>query len=106
MASTDHKGFVLAFPFSLVCPVMKWSIHVPLNQIQFLVRKIVLRFNNVNGRNCEALPLRLRDHAVDTHEVRGVGLFEAPIHIVEFRWPSLGWHRLSLSVLIDTLSSR
>ena len=38
--------------------------------------------------------------------LRGVGLIKAPIHIVEFRRPSLGWHGLSLSVLIDTLSSR
>ena len=47
------------------------------------------------GENRKALPPGLRYDAVDTHEVRGVGLFKAPIHIVEFRWPSLGWHGLS-----------
>ena len=58
------------------------------------------------GGNRKALPPWLRYDAVDTHEVRGVGLIKAPIHIVELRWLSLGWHGLSLSVLIDTLSSR
>ena len=42
---------------------------------------------------------------VDTHEVRGIGLFQDAIHIVEFWWPSLGWHGLSFTVLIDAVSS-
>ena len=30
-------GFVLAVPFSLSYPVMKGSVHIPLNQIQLLI---------------------------------------------------------------------
>ena len=85
---------------------MKGLIHIPLNQVQLLSSEEVLRFSDVNRGNRKALPPGLRYDAVDTHEVRGVGLLKAPIHIVEFPSPSLGWHGLSLSVLIDTLSSR
>ena len=99
-------GFVLALALTLASPVVKGLIHIPLNQIQLLFSEGVLRFSDVNRGNRKALPPGLRYDAVDTHEVCGVGLFKAPIHIVEFRWPSLGWHGLSLSVLIDTLSSR
>ena len=99
-------GFVLAFALTLVSPVLKGLIHIPLNQIELLFSEGVFRFSDVNGGNRKALPPWLRYDAVDTHKVRGVGLIKAPIHIVEFRWPSLGWHGLSLSVLIDTLSSR
>ena len=99
-------GFVLALALTLAFPVVKGLTHIPLNRIQLLFSEGVLRFSDVNRGNLEALPPWLRYHAVDTHEVRGVRLIKAPIHIVEFRWPSLGWHGLSLSVLIDTLSSR
>ena len=85
---------------------MKGLIHILLNQIQVLFCEEVFRYSDVNRGNRKALPPWLRYDAVDTHEVRGVGLIKAPIHIVEFHWPSLGWHGLSLSVLIDTLSSR
>ena len=78
----------------------------PLDQIQLLFSEGVFRFSDVNGENRKALPPWLCYDAVDTHEIRGIGLIKAPIHIVEFLWPSLGWHGLSLSVLIDTLSSR
>ena len=99
-------GFILAFPLSLAYPVMKGLMHVPLDQIQLLIREEVLRFANIYGGNRETLPSRLRNHAVDTHEVRGIGLFQARIHIVEFSWQPLWLHRLSLSIRIDTLSSR
>ena len=99
-------GFVLALALTLASPVVKGLIHIPLSQIQLLFSEGVLRFSDVNRGNRKALPPWLRYDAVYTHEVRGVGLFKAPIHIVEFRWTSLGWHGLSLSVLIDTLSSR
>ena len=99
-------GFVLALALTLVSPVVKGLIHTPLNQVQLLFSEDVLLFSDVNRGNRKALPPGLRYDAVDTHEVRGVGLFAAPIHIVEFCWPSLGWHGLSLSVLIDALSSR
>ena len=99
-------GCVLAFALTLVSLVVKGLIHIPLNRIQLLFSEGVFRFSDVNGGNRKAFPPWLRYDAVDTHEVRGVGLIIAPIHIVEFRWPSLGWHGLSLSVLIDTLSSR
>ena len=99
-------GFVLALALTLVSPVVKGLIDIPLNQIQLLFSEGVLRFSDVNRGNTKALPPWLRYDAVDTHEVRSVGLFKAPIHIVEFCSPSLGWHWLSLSVLIDTLSSR
>ena len=87
---------------------MKGLIHIPLNQIPLLFSEGVfgVRFFDVNRGNRKALPPRFCYDTVDTHEVRGVGLIKAPIHIVEFCWPSLGWHGLSLSVLIDTLSSR
>ena len=97
---------VLALAFTLASLVVKGLIHLPLNQIQLLFCEGVFRFSDDNGGNRKALPLWLRYDAVDTHEVCGVGLIKAPIHIVEFRWPSLGGHGLSLSVLIDTLSSR
>ena len=90
-------GFVLALPLLLDYPVMKGSIHVPVNQILLLVREEVLRFANVNGGNREALPPRVRNHAVDTHEVRGVSLFQAFINVREFPWPSLGWMGCSLA---------
>ena len=99
-------GFVLALLLSLGYAVVKGSIHNPLNKIQFLIRQKVHRFTNVNEGNHKAMPPRLRNHAVDSHEIHGVGLFQAPIQTVEFRWPSLRWHGLYLSVLIDTLSSR
>ena len=99
-------GFVLALALTLVSPVVKGLIHIPLNQIPLFFSEGVLRFSDVNRGDRKALLPWLRYDAVDTHEVRGVGLFKAPIHIVEFRGPSLGWHGLSLSVLIDTLSSR
>ena len=99
-------GFLLAFPLTPASPVVEELIHIPLNQVQLLFSEEVLRFSDVDEGNCKALPPRLAYDAVDTHEVRGVGLFKASIHIVEFPWPSLGWHGLSLSVLIDTLSSR
>ena len=70
-------------------------IHIPLNQVQLLFSEEVLWFSDVNRGNRKALPPGLCYDVVDTHEVRGVGLFKAPIHIVEFRWPSLGWHGLS-----------
>ena len=99
-------GFILAFCLSLTYAVLKGSIHMPLNQIQLLIRQKALRFANVNAGNREALPPGLRYHAIDRHEVRGLGLFQAPIHIVKCCRPSLGWQRLSLRALIDTLSSR
>ena len=99
-------GFVLALALTLVSPVVKGLIHIPLNQIQLLFREGVFRFSDVNRGNRKALPPWLCYDAVDSDEVRGVGLIKAPIHIVEFRWPSLGWHGLSLSFLIDTLCSR
>ena len=68
-------GFVVAFYLLLPYPVMEGSIHVPLNQIQLLFRKKLLGFADVNGGNRKALPPRLRYQAVDTHEVRGRGLF-------------------------------
>ena len=83
-------GFVLAFPLSLGYPVMKGSIHVPLNQIQLSIREQVLSFANVNGGDRKALPPRLGNYAVDTHNVRGIGLFQGPMYIVVCRWPSLG----------------
>ena len=101
-----RPGFVLAFSLSLAYPVVKGSIHIPLNQILLHIRERVLRFSVVNGENREAVPPGLRYHSVDKYEVRGVGLFQAPIHTVELRWPSLRWHGLSLSVVIDTLPSR
>ena len=88
-------GFVLALALRLAAPVVKGLIHIPLNQIQLLFSEGVLRFSDVNRGNRKALPPWLRYDAVDTHEVRGVGLFKAPIHIMEFRWPSLGWQGLS-----------
>ena len=106
MASTSLQALSWPLYFELGYPVMKGSIHVPLNQIQLLIREEVLRFPNVNGGNREALPPRLRNDAVDTHKVRGVALLQAIIHIVEFCWPSLGWNGLSLGVLIDTLPRR
>ena len=99
-------GFVLALALTLASPVVKGLIHITLNQIKLFFSEGVPRFSDVNRGNRKALPLLLRYDTVDTHEVRGVGLFKAPIHIVEFRWPSLGWHGLPLRVLIDTLSSR
>ena len=48
---------------------------------------------------------RLCNGAVDSDEVHSVGLFQAPLHIVDFNGPSLEWHGPSLSVLIGTLSS-
>ena len=98
-------GFVLALPLTQASPVVKGLIHIPLSQVQLLFSEEVLRFSDVNRGNRKALPPWLHYDAVDTHEVRGVGLLKAPIHIVEFCWPSLGWHGLSLSVLIDTLPS-
>ena len=95
-----------ALALTLATPVVKGLIHIPLNQIQLLFCEGVLRFSDVNRGNRKALPPWLCYDAVDTHEIRGVGLIKAPIHIVEIRRPSLGWHGLSLSVLIDTLSSR
>ena len=99
-------GFVLALALTLVSPVVKGLIHIPLNQIQLLLSEGVFRFSDVNREKRKTLSPWLCYDAVDTDEVRGVGPIKAPIHIVEFRWPSLGWHGLSLSVLIDTLSSR
>ena len=99
-------GFVLPFALTLAYPFMKGSIHIPLNQIQLLVSEKVLRFADVNGGNRKTLAPRLSNDAVDAHKICGIGLFEAPIHIVEICWPSLGWHGLSLSVLMDAFSSR
>ena len=99
-------GSVLALALTLATPVVKGLIHIPLNQIQLLFCEGVFRFSDVSRGNRKALSPWLCYDAVDTDEVRGVGLIKAPIHIVEFRWSSLGWHGLSLSVLIDTLSSR
>ena len=106
MESTSHQALSWPLPSCWFFPVVKGLIHIPLNQIQLLFCEGVLRFSDVNRGNRKALPPWLCYDAVDTDEVRGVGLIKAPIHIVEFRWPSLGWHGLSLSVLIDTLSSR
>ena len=106
MASTFNQALSWPFHPHWLTQSIKGSIHIPLNKIQLVIRGEVLCFRNVNGGNCEALPPRSRNHAVDTHEVRGSGLFRAPINIVEFCWPSLGWHRLSLSVPIDTLFGR
>ena len=99
-------GFVLALVLTLVSRVVEGLIHIPLNQIQLPFSEEVLQFSDVHRGNREALSPWLSYDAVDTHEVRGVGLFKGPIHLVEFCWPSLGWHGLSLSVLINTLSSR
>ena len=41
-------GFVLAFPLSVGYPVVKGSIHIPLNQIELLIGEEVLRFTDVN----------------------------------------------------------
>ena len=60
----------------------------------------------IHQSNREALPSKVRNHVVDRHEVRAIGLYQAPIHILEFRRPSPAGHGLSPSVLTDTLSSR
>ena len=99
-------GSVLALALTLASSVVAGLIHITLNQIKLLLSEGVFRFPDVNRSHRKALPPGLCYDAVDTHEVCGVGLIKAPIHLVEFRWPSLGWHGLSLSVLIDTLSSR
>ena len=57
--------FVLAFSVSVGYPVMKGLIHIPLNQVQPLITEGVLRFGNVNGGDCEALPPGLCYHADD-----------------------------------------
>ena len=105
MPSNAHNALSCSFP-SLAFPVVKGSIQIPLHQIQLRIREKVLRFADDNGGHHEALLLGLRYHANDTHEVRGVSPSQAPINIVEFRLPSLRRYGLSLSVLIDTLSSR
>ena len=78
-------GFVLALALTLVSPVVKGLIHIPLNQVQLLFSEGVLRFTDVNRGNRKALPPWLRYDAVDTHEVRGFGPFKAPIHISGIR---------------------
>ena len=80
MESTSHQALSWPLP-----SVVKGLIHIPLSQIQLLFRKGVFRFSDVNRGNREALPPWLRYDAVDTHEVCGVGLIKASIHIVEFR---------------------
>ena len=100
------SGFVLALALTLASPVVKGLIHILLNQVQLVFSEGVLLFSDVNRRKRKALPPGLRYDAVDTREVDGVGLLKAPIDIVEFRWPSLGWHGLSPSVQIDALSSQ
>ena len=71
-------GFVLALALTLVPPVVKGLIHIPLNQIGLLFSEEVLRFSDVNRGNRKALSPWLRYDAVDTQEVRGVGLFKTP----------------------------
>ena len=41
-------SFVLALALTLVSPVVKGLIHIPLNQIQLLFSEGVLRFSDVN----------------------------------------------------------
>ena len=74
-------GFVLPFALSLAYPVMK---DIPMNQMQLLVSEKVLRFADVNGGNRKTLAPRLSNDAVDAHKICGIGLFQAPIDIVEF----------------------
>ena len=54
------KGFAVASSLALVYSVMKWSIHIPLNQIMLLIQGKVRRWNVVYGKNCEAVPPGLR----------------------------------------------